>query len=223
MLKFTKEGLVRYTSHLDMVRTFKRVFSRAGIRLAYSSGFNPHPKLSFAQPLSLGYSSISEWLEFETIENLECDFLLEVLMKQLPEGIQALEVSEIPKEVKSLASRCSAAEYMISFPINKVISEQSSDVSSLLSTDAGASFLAQNEILVQKKSKGKSVSLIDIKPMIRWLRISYVDDIIFMSTMLDAGSKSNLSPERLLDAVQHFYQFRIPRDCVDILRTDMEM
>ncbi|MFR0902151.1 MAG: TIGR03936 family radical SAM-associated protein [Anaerovoracaceae bacterium] len=62
VLKFTKNGYAKYTSHLDMLRFFKRAFRKSGISLRYSQGFNPHPKMSFAQPLSLGYSSSFELL-----------------------------------------------------------------------------------------------------------------------------------------------------------------
>ena len=57
LLKFTKEGNIRYISHLDLLRVFQRAMKRAGISLRYSQGFNPHAKISFAHPLSLGYSS----------------------------------------------------------------------------------------------------------------------------------------------------------------------
>ena len=67
VLKFTKSGYVKYISHLDLLRLFKRAFKKTGLTLKYSQGFNPHPKMGFAQPLSLGYSSICELIEYETI------------------------------------------------------------------------------------------------------------------------------------------------------------
>ena len=62
VLTFSKSGLIRFTSHLDMLRLFKRGFRRAGIELKYSQGFNPHPRMGFAQPLSLGYLAEAELL-----------------------------------------------------------------------------------------------------------------------------------------------------------------
>ena len=71
-LEFSKTGNIRFISHLDLLRLFKRTFKRSGIELVYSQGFNPHPKLGFAQPLSLGYEGLAEILEFETVrEELE--------------------------------------------------------------------------------------------------------------------------------------------------------
>ena len=70
VIRFQKTGVICYTSHLDIMKVFKRSFKRAGIRLAYSQGFNPHPKMGFAQPLSLGYESMDEYIEFETVDEI---------------------------------------------------------------------------------------------------------------------------------------------------------
>ena len=68
IMQFSKTGTSCYISHLDLVRVFHRAFKRAGIKLEYSKGFNPHPKMGFAQPLSLGYTGMREYIEFETEE-----------------------------------------------------------------------------------------------------------------------------------------------------------
>ena len=65
--RFEKGGYTKYISHLDLLRVFKRAFKVMGLDIRYSNGYNPHPKMSFAQPLSLGYSSLCEYLEFETL------------------------------------------------------------------------------------------------------------------------------------------------------------
>ena len=79
IIEFSKTGTICYTSHLDLMRIFKRVFKRTGIALAYSQGFNPHPKMGFAQPLSLGYWGMEEYIEFETAEEWQPDQLLQRL------------------------------------------------------------------------------------------------------------------------------------------------
>ena len=78
IIEFSKTGTICYTSHLDLMRIFKRVFKRTGIALAYSQGFNPHPKMGFAQPLSLGYWGMEEYIEFETAEEWQPDQLLQI-------------------------------------------------------------------------------------------------------------------------------------------------
>ena len=79
IIEFSKTGTICFTSHLDMMRIFKRVFKRTGVALAYSQGYNPHPKMGFAQPLSLGYWGMKEYFECETAGEWENDQLLQRL------------------------------------------------------------------------------------------------------------------------------------------------
>lgn len=60
VIGFKKKGYVCYISHLDVMRLFQRAFKQEDIRLKYSKGYNPHPRMGFAQPLTLGYSSETE-------------------------------------------------------------------------------------------------------------------------------------------------------------------
>jgi radical SAM-linked protein len=63
-LRFSKEGRAVYISHLDLMRTMQRAFMRAGYRLKYSEGFNPHPVMSILLPLSVGCASGCELMDF---------------------------------------------------------------------------------------------------------------------------------------------------------------
>ena len=112
-LTFAKRGYMIFTSHLDMQRLFKRAFKRAGIALAYSQGYNPHPLMSFAQPLSLGYYSESEILEFKTTENHSGKYIAEKLPEVMPEGLVILGCERMSDNEKTIASRCYAADYRI--------------------------------------------------------------------------------------------------------------
>ena len=88
-LLFAKEGRAVYISHLDLLRTFQRVFLRQGLVLRHSQGFHPHPILSFALPLPVGQSSVCELLDFEVTEELDGKDLPEKLNRFMPEGIRA--------------------------------------------------------------------------------------------------------------------------------------
>jgi len=228
MLKFTKEEIVKFTSHLDMVRMFKRAFQRSGIRLNFSAGFNPHPKMTLAQPLSLGYTSVGEWIEFETLEDLNAGELKARLASVLPSGIKLLEIGIMQPDEKPLASRCKAAEYTIAMNLDYETSEDEHKIENqkarLLESPQGEEFLKQPVIPVQKKSKKHRDAVeVDIKPMIHYMNVCIVDNNIFISTELAAGSNLNLSPELLLDAFKTFYQLDIPRETIEILRTDIIM
>jgi radical SAM-linked protein len=222
MLKFTKEEIIKYTSHLDMVRMFKRAFQRSGIRLVFSAGFNPHPKMTIAQPLSLGYTSVGEWIEFETVNEIAPDEVKTILAGVLPPGIKILEISEMQPEEKSLASRCYAAEYTIAMCLDHAVPENKNLRDRLEGNLHAEDFLSQMNIIVQKKSmKHKNYVEVDIKPMIHYINICMVDNNMFISTELAAGSNLNLSPELLIQAFMAYYEFKIPRETIEVLRTDI--
>ncbi|MBQ2733406.1 MAG: DUF2344 domain-containing protein, partial [Clostridia bacterium] len=91
-LRFKKFGTAVWISHLDMVRTFQRIFMRAGVNIVFSEGFNPHPKMVFAVPLPLGASSECELLEFRLEEQRDPDCILERLKAVTPVGIEIFSV-----------------------------------------------------------------------------------------------------------------------------------
>ncbi|MDD4201138.1 MAG: TIGR03936 family radical SAM-associated protein, partial [Eubacteriales bacterium] len=114
IINFKKTGVICYTSHLDILKVFKRSFKRAGIKLAYSQGFNPHPKIGFAQPLSLGYEAYDEYMEFETADDYDGNgsvTLLESLKTIMPDGLTLVSIREASELKKTLASMTVAAEY----------------------------------------------------------------------------------------------------------------
>jgi radical SAM-linked protein len=222
MLKFTKEEVIKYTSHLDMVRMFKRAFQRSGIRLVFSAGFNPHPKMTLAQPLSLGYTSVGEWIEFETVSDLSPEEVKTSLASVLPPGVKILDIAVMKPEEKSLASRCHAAEYTIAMCLDFAETARTNLKEALIDNPNGEDFLSRPTIVVQKKSvKHKNIVEVDIKPMIHYMNICMVDNNIFISTELSAGSSQNLSPELLIEAFMDFYDFKIPRETIEVLRTDL--
>lgn len=212
IIKFSKEGYICYTSHLDMLRLFKRTLKKAGIALSYSQGFNPHPKMGFAQPLSLGYLSMGEYLEFETTEDYEPDMLGSLLAERMPEGIRILSCEMAENQKKSLAARTAAAEYMIGIPLTEIPKE---DGSSLCSR-----FLAQEEIKVLKKQKKtKTLKEVDIKDKIRNLNFTIAGENLLVTALLDSGSDSNLSPELLILAIREFYPAAAEREEIGVMRT----
>ena len=104
-LRFSKTGRAVYISHLDLMRTMQRAFLRSDIKLKNSEGFNPHPLISFALPLSVGTASLCEIMDFRLSEYMELSEIPFRLNKSLPEVIEITEVYEAarkPKEIKWL-------------------------------------------------------------------------------------------------------------------------
>ena len=106
-LTFVKEGRAVYLSHLDLLRTFQRVFLRQGLVLRHSQGYHPHPIISFALPLPVGQASDCEVLDFEVTEDLTGAGLAEDLNRFMPDGIRALDCRPPVRPVRDLAElRC---------------------------------------------------------------------------------------------------------------------
>ena len=194
-LEFAKTGYMIYTSHLDMMRLFKRAFKRAGLPLSYSQGFNPHPRMSFAQPLSLGYEAEHEYLEFHFDEETDCGSAAEALRRSVPEGLEIISVIKLPDEGKTMASAVEAALYEIVFPVKENDSEAF--------REALEDYLAKDEIVTLKREKkSKQFKPVDIKPMIRSLTVSgAASGGIAVEALIDQGSASNLSPDLIVDSL----------------------
>ena len=95
-LRFAKTGRAVYISHLDLIRTMQRVFTRAGVQLKYSEGFNPHAKISIILPLTVGTHSECEYMDFALVGDWDLAALPDRLNPFMPEGITALEAYEAP-------------------------------------------------------------------------------------------------------------------------------
>ena len=101
-LLFSKTGRARYISHLDLMRTFQRAFARAKIPIKHTEGFNPHPFVSIALPLSVGYSSQCEILEFGLLEGTSYEEVPERLTAVMPEGIVVHQCCPGERKLKEL-------------------------------------------------------------------------------------------------------------------------
>lgn len=215
VITFTKEGYIKYISHLDMMRLFKRAFKKSGLHLEHSKGFNPSPRLSLAQPLSLGYEGKAEMAEFETKEDVPPEEILKRLNEQMPPGI-TITSSRLKKGTeKRLAASCSAADYIIKIPY-----EEENPIGPEIAKD----FMAMEKIPAMKRTKkNKEPVEVDIRPMIHRLQVERDDNKIIMYTKLDAGSKSNLSPELLLQAFFHFTGKTLHRETIEITRLRLYM
>ena len=103
VIKFSKQGYIKFISHLDMIRLFNRAFKKTGIHLEHSQGFNPHPKMTFGQPLSLGHTSIGEIIEIETKAKFEPSEIQQKLQDAMPVGIDILSCEYAPEGSKGIA------------------------------------------------------------------------------------------------------------------------
>ena len=93
-MRYAKRGTARFTSHRDFARAFERALNRAHIPMAYSSGFSPHPRISYANASATGAASEAEYLEVALAEICDPDKVLTVLGAEMPPGMEVLEAVE---------------------------------------------------------------------------------------------------------------------------------
>ena len=186
-LIFSKTGNIRFISHLDTMRTITRAFTRAGVALKYSEGFNPHAQLSIAIPLSVGSESVCEILDIELKGEQDMKAIPARLNTFFPAGISALEI--YPAERKP--SEVAWIEVMIKImyenkPEDKIAS-------------AFSEYLASESIVIVKKTKRGSAET-DIVPMMRDISVTEEDNSVVINLKVSAQNPS-LNPSYVVKAL----------------------
>ncbi len=182
---YTKRGRMRFVSHLDMTRFMTRMLRRAGLPVWYTEGFHPHLYLTFALPLSLGFESEYEIMDFR-LENDEfpLDTICDRLNSVFPPYIHAFKAAEPINKTGKIA----AARFKIQF----------SD-SGKLQTDL-KDFLELPEIICTKTTKRGNEKQIDIASKISDTAVSEDNGNTTLLLTLPAGGEDNVNPELLLNA-----------------------
>lgn len=187
--RYEKTENARYVSHLDFVRMFGRALRRAHLPMAYSEGFNPHPLLGFALPLSVGYTSECEILEIVLTEEMNPREIMDRLNSVLPGGVKILSGHAGKSNMKKLATA-----------LYQVYPEK---------TPAGvAEFLSMKEILIEKKTKS-GIKECDIRPDIKDIKVTLGK----IEMVLSAGSRANLKPEVVIAAMNKYIPGYSSGDC----------
>ncbi len=111
LIRMTKEGNLRFISHLEYSRTLARAVRRAGLPIAYSEGFNPHIKMSLASALSVGVASVAEYAEFDLAAEITPEQAKAALNESLPDGIRVLAAAVVEKKAPKLMASLAGADY----------------------------------------------------------------------------------------------------------------
>ena len=202
-LRFEKTGRAVYISHLDLMATMQRAFSRAALELKYSEGFNPHPLISILLPLSVGTASVCELMDFRLKEDNDLRALPARLTAVLPEGIRVTEA--YPAEQKSARLKWL-------------------DVTGRLEYDHGApapeelqAFFSREELVIEKKTKrGQGQS--DIRPAIDRIVFSADGADRILSARISA-QEPTLNPDHLIQALRQLQRELAP-DFVEFMRLE---
>ncbi len=155
---FEKTKELSYTSHLDVQRTLQRAFRRANLPLAFSKGFNPHPKLSFATALATGYTSAGEWIEVGLDRDMSPEEFLVQVNPFMPVGMRFVTAFAADDGFETLSKMLVAAKYIVTLYTDGPVAFDALD-------KAVKAIMQSDEVIVEKKTKS-GVKPANIRPEI---------------------------------------------------------
>ncbi len=183
---FVKEGPSKYMSHLDLMRCMTRTIRRAGVPIWYTEGFNPHPFMTFAMPLSLGTSGLCETMDVRLTVDMPFEEVKSRLNAALCEGIYVTKVDYQLEKATAIQS----AVYCVTLAAEGCSGGQLA---------AGMEkYLSQDTITVQKKNKKKQLVDMDVKPHIMAYSVSAEGECAVLRIRLPAGTSLNVNPGIIL-------------------------
>ena len=191
VLKYSRDSRVKYISHLDFVRMFHRAVRRSGLNMVFSQGFNPHPVMTVACPLSVGITADGELMKIGFEDGYSEEEILSRINDSFPPGFSLSKTKRVEgKEIDF--KKIERARYLIEAEVG---------------TDADMDFekfMSNPEIVVIKKTKSGEKET-DIKGMIHSVRLmSYEGDTAVFEAILDCGNISNLKPDTLISAMNKY-------------------
>jgi len=187
-LLFIKENQASYISHLDLMRTFQRVFPRAGLELKHSQGFHPHPLISIVLPLPVGQSSDCELLDFEVEQDIDGTGVADMLNTGLPAGLRVRECYRVERPARDLAYLRARLEldYDNGVPDGAL--------------DRLRELFSRDEVLVEKRTKHKELAQINVVPLIRSIEWREAPNLVTADVIV-AAQNPGLNPALLANAV----------------------
>ena len=187
-IRFSKTGRAVYISHLDLMHTMQRAFSRAGFSLSYSEGFNPHPIISIALPLSVGTASLCEIMDFKLSGNVDLKLFPEILNSSLPEGITVMDAYEAEMKVSDL--KWLEVKGKFEYDMGDL-----NEISGSLN-----SFFSNNCIIIDKKTK-RGISEMNIAPAIENVSFKPAEDFIEIHAVVSA-QEPTFNPDLFKEALR---------------------
>ncbi len=202
-LEFSKGDPVRFLSHLDLMQAITRAVRRAGLPVALSAGFNPHPRLSFASALAVGVTSEREYLDIELKEEPDPQDLLSRLGRVLPPGINLKAGRVVPDHAPPLMAVVNRAVYQVT-----AAAEGPLKAGELGAKIAG--FMGRTEIVITKNTK-KGPRPKNIRPGIISLAGDVHGERVDFTLVTTAGNDGGVRPEEAVCALTE--DAGLPIDC----------
>jgi radical SAM-linked protein len=190
-VRFAKKGRAVYISHLDLNRCMSRALVRAGIPVWHTQGFNPHPYITFALPLSLFFESECEVMDMKINGEMAFDEIRDRLAAQMPEGIEIREVGEPEMKAPSIAF----ARYEIRLVC------PGTDAARL---SQAVEALRERESVPFEKVSKRHTALLDLKPYWLSAQAKAEPGLLRLEALLPASPQETLNPTCLTATFAQF-------------------
>jgi len=200
--QFAKREAVKFISHLDLINSLVRAFRRARIHVAYSHGFNPHPKLRLGSGLPVGTTSDAEFADVDLETHIEMGDFISRSNAQLPNGLEILEAQEISLKERPLMAQINLASYTVQIP--KTEDDIDAKIHSILDMEhiwierirKGAKRKAR-----RSRSGSEASKIIDIRPLIRSIELREYNKLLKLEMVLGEGKDGKVRPEEVIKLI----------------------
>ena len=182
-IKFSKTGSLKFISHLDLQRTMQSSFLRSKLPIYYSEGFNPHPKVVFSPPLSVGVSSLTEFVDVKMLENVSFGEIMEKLNASFPKGLRAHECYTPETKFNDVKWGLYEIKYELAGEIPADICEKAKTA------------LSAEEINVEKFSKKTGAKTVNIAGGVRFCSAELEGNILTVRTKLSCDDATFVNPK----------------------------
>jgi radical SAM-linked protein len=191
-LKFTREEPVKYISHLDLMRLWERALRRAGLPVARTEGFNPHPRFALAAALAVGVVGEAELMDLFLDGREDPGEVLARLASQLPAGISLVGADEVTLDAPSVQSRVRSAEYSVQVETERPAEEIEMAVDVLLAAAA----------LPRERRRDGRLRAYDLRPLVQGLQVAWCrDGRCYLEMRLRAEGGATGRPEEVAKAL----------------------
>ncbi len=190
-IRFKRGEEIKFISHLDLIRVWQRAFRRAGVVLAYSEGFNPHPRISLASPLALGITAEAELMDVYTVQAMSSHAFTAMVAPELPVGLSISQVFPMPLEAPTLQAQIRFAEFEVRVHVNdpELVKQK---VASLLAC----------ETFPWQHQRDTGIKSYDLRKLVDnlWL-VSFEDGVAVLGMKLRCDSEGAGRPEQVVKAL----------------------
>ena len=182
-IKFSKTGSLKFISHLDLQRTMQSSFLRSKLPIYFSEGFSPHPKVVFTPPLSVGVSSLTEFVDVKMVAEVSTEEIMEKLNASFPKGLAALSVYEPKFKFSDIKWGLYEIKFESCAPISEDICEKIREA------------LSAEEIYIEKFSKKGEAKRVNIAGGIRFKGAEVQDGVICVRAKLSCDTENFVNPK----------------------------